>query len=562
MVEDQQLILAAWLLVAAVLVGLGLLERRLFGPALGRAGELWQAFWMGWALLLSGLQLSHLLVPVDNRTRIGFAVLALVGWVVSAPSLWRVLRPALVRSIPALAAVLACTWWMSNRSLAGPRFGDTGLYLVPMVLWDESYAIVPGLANLYVPFGRNLSYFLYAAFVDAGPMAGHLYHVVNSVLVLAILARGLFACARLVSREPVRIAADLYHALALIPALDLAFSLYLTSPMPDTAVYLFGLVLCGELLEMLSEPVASRGTMLRVVFLAAAGVTLKLTIAGLSLVTAALALLWWMRRGASSVGAALGGAVLASLVALIPIGGWIVRNGVTSGYPFYPATILPLPVDWIARVDPLAWIQAPMAMAPLWTLFTDPAWWHTRLDSLGWMGADVTRPMILIAVGAALFVVLRPLQWWRRRAAAVPAVVLAAPLVGFYYCFANTPMPRYQGATLWILGVELLVLALATVLADGGRVLRGLTVALVLGAAALPLQRGEEAWLPLRGFEPSSPPTVHPETLKSGLVVNVPVNQVCWYAPLPCSPEIHPGLRLREPGNLAAGFAIDVDAEQ
>jgi len=562
LVEAQQVVLAAWLLVASVLLGLGLLERRVFGPPLGRAGDLWQVFWVGWALLLCGLQLWHFVLPVDDRARIAFAGLALLGWLVSAPMLWRVLRPALPRSLPALAAVLACAWWMSNRCLAGARFGDTGLYLVPVVHWDESFAIVPGLANLYVPFGHNLSYFLFSAFVDAGPLAGRFYHVVNSVLAMAILARGLFACAGLLRREQERTAADLFHALALLPMVDLAFSLSLTSPMPDTGVYLFGLVLAGELVELLSDPRPSLAAMVRVVFLAAAGITLKLSIAGLSLATAAVALLWWAWRVSPSIGDLVRGALVAAMAAFVPVGTWMARNGVTSGYPLYPASFLPLPVDWIARVDATAWIQAPMAMAPLWTLFTDSAWWATRLDSLGWMGADVMRPLAMIAVGAALLVVLRPLQWWRGRAAVLPAVVLVAPLLGFYFCFVNTPMPRYQGATLWILGIELLVLALASVLADGGRVPRGVAVTLVLAAAALPLQRGEEPWLALRDFEPSSAPRVHPQELKSGLVVNAPENQVCWYATLPCSPEIHPGLRLREPGNLAAGFAIDLGAEQ
>jgi hypothetical protein len=89
-------------------------------------------------------------------------------------------------------------------------------------------------------------------------------------------------------------------------------------------------------------------------------------------------------------------------------------------------------------------------------------------------------------------------------------------------------------------------------------VLRVLVVAGALVGAWMPVHRGAEPWLALQAFEPSSPPRLHEQTLPSGLVVRVPENQVCWYAELPCTPEPHPGLRLRVPGDLGSGFAIDL----
>ena len=560
LVEAQQIVLAAWAVVAAVLLGLGLLERRLFGPPLQRAGELWQVFWVGWAVLLSGLQLWHLVLPVDDRARIAVAVTGLLGWLAAGGAPWRALWRAVPRNALALAAVLACAWWLSNRSLGGPRFGDTGMYLIPTILWYESYAAVPGLANLFVPFGHNLSYFLYAALLDGGPLAGRIYHVVNSVLLIAILARGLLACGRLLRRDAGNVAADLFHALVLIPASELAFGLYLTSPMPDTAVFLFGLVLAGELVELLSAARPSRATLVRIAFLSGAGLTIKLSIAGMCVASAAVALLWWIRKASPSMAGAVRAAALAALAAAVPVATWIARNVISSGYPFYPASLLPLPVDWIARVDATEWIQKPMAMAPLWSIFRDPAWWQTRLLSLGWTEADVLRPLAMIAAGLVVFAVARPLRWWRGRSSPLSSAALVAPLAAFWFCFVNTPMPRYQGATLWIFAVELFVLALGGFLAGSGRVPRIVVVVLVLVGAASPLGRGADPWLQLKNFEITSQARIHSEQLASGLTVNVPENQVCWYAPLPCTPEPHPGLRLREPGNLGRGFAIDLPA--
>lgn len=562
LVQAQLFVVGGWLAVSAVLLGLGLLERRLSGSPLRSAAGLWRTLWMGWALLLAGLQVWHFFLPVDDRARVFFAAVAVLGWAASGSAPWRVLARALPRNIPALLVVVAAAWWLSNQSLSGPRFGDTGMYLIPTVHWYESYAAVPGLANLFVPFGHNLSYFLYAALLDAGPFAGRLSHIVNSALVMVLLARGLVACGRLLRRDNDRIAADLFHVLALVAAIELAFSIYLTSPMPDTGVYLFGLVLAAELVEFLCDLRPSRAAMIRIVFLAAVSLTVKLSIAGLSLAVAAGAVLWWMRRTWTSPADAARGVAWASLAASVPVACWIARNVISSGYPLYPAPLLPLPVDWIARVDATAWIQKPMAMAPMWTIFRDLAWWKTRLLSLGWAESDVMRPLVMIAAGAFAFVVARAVQWWRGQPSPVPVLVLAAPLASFFFSFANTPMPRYQGATLWIFGMLLLVLAFAGVLARAGWPLRALAVVLVLAAAAaIPLARGSDLWLPLKDFEGTSSPRTHTEHLASGLDVLVPQNQVCWYAPLPCTPEPHPGLRLRRPGDLGAGFAIDLPEE-
>jgi len=583
LVEAQQLVLATWAVVAVTLLGIGLLDRRVFGPPVHEARDLWSVFWTGWALLLGLLQVWHLFLPVDDRARVAFVALGGVGCLVGALPLWRALRAqsrnlrvGLPGLTAGLVAVAAAAYWLSVLSMGGPRFGDTGMYLVPTVHWYESYAAVPGLANLFVPLGHNLSYFLYAALLDGGPLARKFYHVVNSVLVMALLARGLMACARLLRRNSPHVAGDLFHALALVPTVDLAVGLFLTSPSPDTAVYLFGLVLAGELVEYLSSPEPSRAGLVRLALLSAVGMTLKLSIAGLSLATGALAMGWWLWRRRPSPGEAVGTAMLAVLVASFPLVTWMLRNVISSGYPLYPASMLPFPVDWIARVDATAWIQKPMAMAPLLTIFTDTAWWKTRLVSLGWTEADVMRPLAMMAVGFALLVVVRGGAWvanfgsrlshrgesgsqiGQARAQALPAVVLLAPVVAFWFCFVNTPMPRYQGATLWIFGIDLVVLALATSLDAGGRLLRATVVSLVLAAAALPVALSAERWPAHKDFEVASGPRIHTELLASGMRVNVPENQVCWYAPLPCTPEPHPGLRMRKPGNLGAGFAIDL----
>jgi hypothetical protein len=555
--EAQKLIVEVWAVVAAVCLGFGLLERRVFGPRLESTDDIWTSFWTGWALLLSALQIWHLFLPVDDRARFAAVAVAAVGLLIGGAGLLRVCAQQWPRALLWLAAFAPLAWILSRLAMSGPRYGDVGLYLIPQVLWFESYPSVPGLANLYVPFGYNLTYFLYAAMLDYGPAAGKLYHTVNSALFAAVIARGVAALVRLATGGSRSIPTDMFYALALLPVAEWAYNgFYLTSMMPDTAVCLFGIVLAGETVALLGNREPTRAAMLRIVFLSIVALTVKLSLAGMAVAAGLLAWVWWAWRSSGGACPAVRGLVMAAVVGIVPLATWLARNVVTSGYPLYPASLFPFDVDWIARVDATAWIQRPMSMVPLHTIFTMWDWWQTRLVSLGWTEVDATRPAMLIAVGLALWLLVRPIDRLRGNRGVLPLAVLLVPLAASLFSFANTPMPRYQGAALWILGIQLVVLALAPIVVRHARVLGPVVAVAALAAACVPAMRGEP-WPPHTDFEATPAPRIEERTLKSGLVIGFPENQVCWYAKLPCTPEPHPGLKLREPGNLAAGFRID-----
>src|ERR1051326_8274770 len=213
-VAAQLQILLAWLVAGGVVLGLGLLAR----APVSRASDLWSAFWLGFGVLLALLQVWHLILTIDDRTRMTVVALGVAGLVLRGLRLGRLVARALPRQLPGLAATIGAAGWVSKRSLAGPRFGDTGMYFVPTVRWLEAYPIVPGLANLFVPLGHNFSYFLYVALLDAGPFAGRPWHIVNGLLVLALFARATLAAARLLRRTRGPVPVELYWLFTL-PAL-------------------------------------------------------------------------------------------------------------------------------------------------------------------------------------------------------------------------------------------------------------------------------------------------------------------------------------------------------
>ena len=322
-----------------------------------------------------------------------------------------------------------------------------------------------------------------------------------------------------------------------------------------------GFVLAGELLGLLTSERPERGRCLALVFLAAAGLTVKPTLGVLAPATIAVAVAWWWWKARPSAAAALRTAALGAVLAAVPVATWVGRNVITSGCPLYPSAIGALPVDWRARNDATAWIQRPMEF-PLRTLVLDPQWARKRLESLGWDEPETEAPVLVFAAALGLMALVRPVRWWRGRKGDVPAVILVPSLLSFAFAFYNTPMPKYQGATLWVLAIETLLVGVAGAIADRRSWARWGAVVVAAAGMSLALVRAAPVFLRLDDFEPVSRPQVALRQLPSGLAVQVPVgSDVCSDAPLPCTPEPHPGLRLRRPGDLGGGFTIDGEAD-
>jgi hypothetical protein len=135
--------------------------------------------------------------------------------------------------------------------------------------------------------------------------------------------------------------------------------------------------------------------------------------------------------------------------------------------------------------------------------------------------------------------------------------VIVPPLASFVACLVYTPVPRYAGATMWLLGVEGAMLAIGDWLrtSPGRWLAAGAAVAL----ASLPFWTGEPLLRRLSDFEARAGAQVETLRLPTGLEVLVPQQgtYACWDAPLPCTPYPHPGLQLRHPPDLGGGFVID-----
>jgi uncharacterized integral membrane protein len=558
----QWLLLGGWAVVVPMFIGWGVVTRWLWRePLRADAADLLLSFWIGWAAVLVALQLWHFALPVNESARIAIAAGGAIGLGgVLRPS-WRLAR-RLYRAVPLLAAGALAAIWLSNRAMEPRLIGDTGGYYVPTIRWMTEHRLIVGLANLYAPLAYNQTYFLYAALLDVGPFAGQAHHLLNSTLIAVLAARTLLGLWRVLRPRGTPWAADLFYALMLPAEVEAAVEWYLfTSPAPDFGVYALGIALCGELVAVLAGPSRDlRLHFLALALLCAVAPTVKLPLFGLAAAAMVIGTVVWIRRAGPTWRTTLGSLALAAGVGALTIGPWIAGNVLLSGCPFFPSAIGALPVAWRVDWDVQQAIQEFMILGDWHLLLRDPHWVEQRFIALGWTAPGVVVPLgiaLVAIVLSGLAAVARAFRT-RRDGVRLAAAALLAPLASLAFCIKTTPMPRYAGATMWLLaGLSVLVMLHGRLLGPLARRAAALgAVALV----ALPFATGAPRWLHYcyRDFPRLPRAVVEPQQLASGLQIYVPHadNPSCWDAPLPCTPYPHLGLRLRHPPDVDSGFEV------
>jgi hypothetical protein len=414
--------------------------------------------------------------------------------------------------------------------------------------------------------------------------------VTNGLLVIALFAQVLPAVFRLL-REGIGKTTDLFDLALLTPAVMLTLAKDLPSPKTDLPAGVLTLVMARVALGFFYENRERRKRSIVILgIFAGALVSLKLSAGLIALLLLAIPILFGgMNRAV--LGAAVG--------ALLLVGPWVGRNVILNGYPLYPSTLFPLPVEWRVSGDVVDLVRDNVGkQSKSGMLF----WLHDTLErnhlaryarlvnppfgkDENPRGFSWVRPWFFSLPVSSLIEIVLPagialaalLVLARRRSGAKELMLCIAPLVALAFWFVTAPDPRFGWPAAWMLAGLLVAFAFRGV---GRRAVVALVVISVLLSVPTlgfrlavlavqkqvkPLHQVPIQWPgPDHAFWPHPTIAFKPVTDRWGVTVNMPVDEsdaMTWGGPLPCAgwnwPPNNPDLRMRQPGNLAAGFVTD-----
>lgn len=585
-------ILGSQLLVIAPLIGLGLWLRRGFGVGIGSIRDVLVAFWVGLAATLLFLILWNFLF------RVSAAPLALVA-VAGFAGLWR--SRLELRALPGreswwarpavLALLVLAALYVANLGRGPLANTDTLLYHLQGVQWAVAYPAVPGLANLFGPLGFNNASLLYDAMLQVGPWAGRAHHIASGVLIQVLGAHALLGIVALLAGPVADRAAWLFDAVLVVPAADMAMQDWLRSYVTGLPATSVALIAASEthhfLLDRQEESTARVYHLATALILIALAVIFKISIAVLGALTTLL-LLAALFRERAILPRLRWRAATWGLLGMAAIGvSWAARGVVLSGYPLFPMTLLPAPVEWrvpvehaIAEYGYAAESARASVSVTAGVLHEEPfGVWFERWWSLS--GSEGPHQIVVpLAFSVALALAIAGLLVaGRRDRSPAPWLLLGPTVVALVAWFLMAPEPRYAMAAGYIMLATLASGLYRLSDREGGRAGLGRQAALavaLLGVSPLivrplvtpgadrrlpPLRRLIESNLryngPGSGFYamPQLPEVTRYRTA-SGLELNT-VFRRCRHTPIPCTPNPAPNLRLRVPGRLDKGFVVD-----
>lgn len=584
-------ILLTQVLLAAALSGIGLLVRRGFGPRGIRLDDCFLAFWIGLACVTLFLLVWNFFLPVGGLALPIVLAAGAAGLLGVRHELTRMFANDPWRPSPGVVVLLVLVaLWVANMCLGPLDNPDSALYHIQAVRWAEHHPAIPGIANLNGPFAFNNSSLLFDALLSAGPWQDRANHLANGLLIQVFLLQSVVAGARLAAgdRQPRR----LFDLFLVAPAASLALHGQISSFVTDIAPTLVVMVAASLLYARLSAETRDKwedsyglvafGTLL------ALAVSFKLNAAVFAATGFLLAIFLWRRGKQPADGLLIRTMGWASAAITLIAAAWMGRGIVLSGYPLFPTPVAGFPVEWRAPVEH-ATAEFAFIVHSGRASTRNPAVVSGEAGLSGWLpkwlGHGLDDPyqlavplLLMLAAGGAVLIRFARASPRARADTAVGWWVALPSLCAITAWFSTSPEMRYAQPHFWSLAALLATQAIRlrraisptrsnrSLLVTGALV--GVSPLLIspivyedLHLNESPLRTILKANLNRPGTDGLFQPIAGQASLqtyrtRSGLVLNI-VSANCWDAPLPCTPNPAPNLRLRDPSDLHRGFVVD-----
>ena len=365
------LALVTWLALLAILSLTGIVICSLFSRStVGLLGSLSirRSMWWGLAFFTILVLAASLVTPLGGATAALFVWIVLIissvmgALVVRGDFRRRVVELTVLRSrVWILSAIFIVVIGYFAVAALGPANNyDTGLYHLGAIGYASDFGTLPGVANLYFPFGYANSHFAMAGWLSSTPWGLEGYRLLNGLVIALALADLLARWARR-AVTPGTWALSIGLTVAAFPLVSIA-DFWVTSPTSDSAVLVLSIVASAYLVDALvrRDP-SDAGVSL---ILVALMVAMRPTMIVFAIVVVLVAFLVTMKsRGHPDAWSMVPRVAVAAGFAAAALGGLqLARDRMLSGWLVYPLSVMPVGVPWRAP-DPTPFRDATLAAA-------------------------------------------------------------------------------------------------------------------------------------------------------------------------------------------------------
>ncbi|MDR2180788.1 MAG: hypothetical protein LBP21_10805 [Synergistaceae bacterium] len=522
-------------------------------------------FWLGFTFLVAFAGLLQVFYPLNGKV-LGVCFLGgVIGCFLGKKRKWQGIN--IVLFIVVLTVSLPC---MSPDGTL-PFSYDTGLYHLSVVRWINEYATVPGLANLHTRLGYGMasSFFTFAALFDNWIWDGRSAWMIVSFLLAAVLAQVLYGLLSMKTAR-VKIYSFVCFLYLLLELLLFRPGLYFDSPV------FYVLIVAGFYIVDMTDKKQNFSEIAEGKYFAFYIVPSIMMFAfTIKPMAAVLLLFCLMVYGTIFFKCTLGGdrshlfrVAITSIVPLLLLLGYLSRNTITSGWPFFPVPYGKITALWSL---PRESVENEYRVIKNWASGSEFSEAKNKPFcewSSNWLlhnfnkfdGLTFFLPLLLTSIA-----VLRYLT--QKKRCGLYLTILAALLLSLILWFFSSPDIRFARGFVWLL-CAFAILALyeaeifpgfySVFLRHLPKIVTAVTVVgeILLFSIVLPYRNFEfSLWFTGKAVSLPTKPVVLRNGQTPPLVIWVPENSDrCGDAPLPCTPYPDDRLCLFVPGNLAKGF--------
>lgn len=381
-VSGAVLVVVTWLTAAVMLASAGLLPALAVSRSASAVKLLRIALWWGLLLAVVFALAMSLIFPLASAqvAVIGILVIAALG----VPGWLLLFRRA--RALPhyrlsgaealLVFAALVVTIYLSVATLGPVTNYDSGLYHLGAIRYAAEYAAIPGLANLYFPFGYGTAQFPLAALMMNGPWGIEGFRLLNG-FILSLAGLDLTLRMRGRRRSPGQFILAVGLVATWVPMVALS-DYWVTSPSQDSAALVLTVVASAYLTDAVHGKRGWIGAASTALVVSTVLTLIRPTMGAylLGLVLVILVLLWRRKPRLRAVAAP---AALPVALGAIALAVTTVRDRTLSGWAQYPLSTFPFNVPWRA-VDPTPYREATLGY------HRNPADLWNSIDGWTWVG--------------------------------------------------------------------------------------------------------------------------------------------------------------------------------